>query len=162
MEKDDNITEPQGTGTEPQGDVDWKSESRKWEDRAKANKERADANEAAAAELKKIKEESMSELERLTKRAEEAEGKLAAANAAVQHSKDVAEVSAESGVPASLLEYCTDRHAMEAFAKEYGAAGRRPRSASRAPAGRTASGGTPDPADDDKREFVRNLLGNND
>lgn len=158
----DASTEPQGTGTEPQGDVDWKSESRKWEDRAKAQKERADANEAAAEELRKLKEASMSELEKLTKRAEEAEGKLAAANAAVQHSKDVAEVSASSGVPASLLEYCTDRPAMEAFAKEYGAAGRKPRSASRAPARRIAGEGAPDPADDDKREFVRSLLGNND
>lgn len=103
-------TEP----TEPQGaTTDWKAEARKWEKRAKENS-------AAAEELDALKTAQMSEQDRLVKRAEEAERKLAEANATIQHASDVADVSAQTGVPASLLQYCADRDAMEAFAKQFG------------------------------------------
>ena len=99
----------------PHGETDWKSEARKWEQRAKENK-------AARDELDALKAAQMTEQERLVKRAEDAERQLAEANAQIQHSKDVAEVAAESGVPAALLEFCANRGAMESFARKYGAA----------------------------------------
>ena len=114
-------TEP--TTTEPQGteEVDWEAkakelqaQSRKWEERAKANKAKADKWDA-------YEQEGMSEAEKLAKRAESAEAKLAQLEAEAQHRRDASEVSAASGVPEHLLSFCTDREAMEAFAKEYAA-----------------------------------------
>lgn len=102
-----------GKAQEPQGDgINWKDEARKWERYAKENK-------AARDELDALKAAQMTEQEKLVKRAEDAERKLAEANAAIQHAKDVAEVSAESGVPSELLGFCSSREAMEDFAKQY-------------------------------------------
>lgn len=105
--------EPQGT------EVDWEAkykeaveQSRKWEGRAKANKEKADRWDAQ-------QQEGMTEVEKLTKRAEEAEAKLAAYEADAQRRTDAAEVSKKTGVPVALLLHCADRADMEAFAKEY-------------------------------------------
>lgn len=105
--------EPQGT------EVDWEAkykeaveQSRKWEGRAKANKDKADRWDAQ-------QQEGMTEVEKLTKRAEEAEAKLAAYEAETQRRTDAAQVSEKTGVPASLLLHCADRADMEAFAKEY-------------------------------------------
>ena len=110
------VEEPQGTSAEPQGTdtTDWKAEARKWEKYAKENK-------AAKDELDAIKAAQMSEQEKLEQRVKDAESKLAAANARIQHAQDVAEVAAASGVPANLLEFCSDREAMESFAEQYGA-----------------------------------------
>lgn len=128
---------------EPQGapETDWKAEARKWEKYAKENA-------AARKELDALKAAQMTEQERLVKRAEEAERLLAEANAAIQHSKDVSEVSASSGIPAPLLEFCTDRDAMERFAKEYGAA-YQAHSAPAAPQTRLVTGGTAAPTNAD-------------
>ena len=105
--------EPQGT------EVDWEAkykeaveQSRKWEGRAKANKDKADRWDAQ-------QQEGMTEVEKLTKRAEEAEAKLAAYEAETQRRTDAAKVSEKTGVPAGLLLHCADRADMEAFAKEY-------------------------------------------
>lgn len=101
---------------QPQGaQTDWKAEARKWERYAKENASKA-------KELDDLKAAQLTEQERLVKRAEEAEAKLAEANAAIQHARDVNDVAAESGVPASLLEFCSDRAAMESFAEQFNAA----------------------------------------
>lgn len=119
MAENDVTTEQEPT-QEPQGaEVDWEAkykeaveQSRKWEGRAKANKDKADRWDAQ-------QQEGMTEVEKLTKRAEEAEAKLAAYEADAQRRTDAAEVSEKTGVPASLLMHCADRADMEAFAKEY-------------------------------------------
>lgn len=119
------VEQPQGSET------DWKAEARKWEKFAKENK-------AAKEELDALKAAQMTEQEKLVKRAEDAERQLAAANAAIQHSKDVAEVAAESGVPASLLEFCADRDAMEKFAEQFNGSQQPVHAAATAPASRIA------------------------
>ena len=119
------VEQPQG------GETDWKAEARKWERYAKENA-------AAAKELDALKAAQMTEQEKLVKRAEDAEAKLAEASAALQHSKDVAEVAAESGVPASLLEFCADRDAMEAFAEQFNGSQQPVHAAATAPASRIA------------------------
>ena len=119
MAENDVTTQEQPT-EEPHGEeVDWEAkykeaveQSRKWEGRAKANKEKAEKWDAQ-------QQEGMTEVEKLTKRAEEAEAKLAAYEAQTQRRTDAAEVSEKTGVPASLLLHCADRADMEAFAKEY-------------------------------------------
>ena len=117
---------------QPQGnETDWKAEARTWEKFAKENK-------AAKEELDALKAAQMTEQEKLVKRAEDAERQLAAANAAIQHSKDVAEVAAESGVPASLLEFCADRDAMERFAEQFNGSQQPVHAAATAPASRIA------------------------
>ena len=120
----------------PQGaaETDWKAEARKWERYAKENK-------AAKDELDALKAAQMTEQERLVKRAEEAERLLAEANAAIQHSKDVSEVSSKTGIPAQLLEFCSDREAMEQFAERYGGIPQQTHSAPTAPHTRIVSGG---------------------
>ena len=132
-----NATEVQATTVEetPQGatETDWKAEARKWEKYAKENA-------AARKELDALKAAQMTEQERLVKRAEDAERKLAEAEAAVQHSKDVSEVSAANGIPAQLLEYCADRDAMERFAEQYKAAMGKVPSAPTAPQTRLVAG----------------------
>lgn len=129
-------------GTEPHGDaVDWeakykeaKAQSRKWEERSKANKEKADKWDA-------YEQEGMSEAERVAKRAEEAEAELARLKADAQRRADAAEVSKASHVPESLLLYCTDRDAMEAFAREYAEAVQDVPAAPPAPSSRVIRGG---------------------
>lgn len=86
-------------------------QSRKWEGRSKSNADKAKRYDELAAQ-------SMTDAEKLdaaSKRAEEAESKLAAYEAEVKRAKDAAEVSEATGVPASLLTE-TDRKAMEAQA----------------------------------------------
>ena len=125
---------------EPQGaETDWEArykeaveQSRKWEARAKANKDKADRWDA-------YQQEGMSETERLTQRAEAAEAELQALRADAQRRTDAAEVSAETGVPTSLLLHCADRADMEAFAKEYASETRVP-TAPRAPETRIQRG----------------------
>lgn len=86
-------------------------QSRKWEGRSKSNADKAKRYDELAAQ-------SMTDAEKLdaaSKRAEEAESKLAAYEAEAKRAKDAAEVSDATGVPASLLTE-TDRKAMEAQA----------------------------------------------
>lgn len=84
------------------------AQSRKWEERSKANADKAKRYDELAAQ-------SMTDAEKLdaaVKRAEDAESRLAAYEAEAQRAKDAAEVSEETGVPASLLTEA-DRKAME-------------------------------------------------
>lgn len=87
-------------------------QSRKWESRSKSNAERAKKYDELAAQ-------SMTDAEKLdaaSKRADEAEARLAAYEAEAQRAKDAAEVAEKFGVPASLLTE-GDRKAMEAQAQ---------------------------------------------
>ena len=105
--QDDQAETAQST---PEDATDWKAEARKWQDRAKANK-------AAADELAQLKEDSMTEAEKLQKRATEAEAKVAELEAANAHAAGVANVTKETGVPVELLEFCDTEENMKAFAK---------------------------------------------
>lgn len=105
-----------------QPETDWKAElervtaeleearkqSRKWEERSKGNADKAKRYDQLAAQ-------SMTDAERIdaeTKRADEAERKLAEYEAEAQRRKDAAEASEKFGVPASLITE-TERKAME-------------------------------------------------
>lgn len=89
--------EPHGNAApsaEPPADTtDWKAMARKWEKQAKENK-------AAADELAKLKEASMTEQELAAKRAEETEAQLREA----QRKLNVYEAAKTAGIDASLLE----------------------------------------------------------
>lgn len=96
---------PASAGTENAGDpIDWEAKykealghSRDWEKKAKANK-------AAADELEKLKESQMSETEKAAKRTQELEAQVAAYKAKEQQADWKAQVSAETGVPADVIE----------------------------------------------------------
>lgn len=106
----------QAQTAEPQGEAktqtDWKAEARKWEERAKKSL-------AAEEELAKLKQAQMTEQEKAIARAEEAETKLAQLEAEKARADAARRISGESGVPLSLLEFCTDEAAMEKFAALY-------------------------------------------
>ena len=126
------------------------AESRKWEGRSKSNSEKARKYDELAAQ-------SMTDAERAdaaTKRADDAEAKLAQYEADAQFAKDAAEVSEKYGVPASLLTE-RDRKAMEAQAKAIKAF------ADGQPSAQVFSGDGRKPerkAPDDMREYVKNLI----
>lgn len=100
--QDAGTTEPQGAG-EP---TDWKAEydklladSRKWERRAKDNAQKAKAYDELAAK-------SMTDAERAdaaTKRAEEAEAKIAEYERRAERAGIVSEVARQTGADAELL-----------------------------------------------------------
>lgn len=140
MAENENV--PQEPTEEPQGteQVDWEAkykelqaQSRKWEERAKANKDKADKWDA-------YEQQGMSEVEKLTKRAESAESELAQLRAASQRNADAAEIAESTGVPVSLLLHCADRADMESFAKEYAGIQKVP-AAPTAPSSRVIRGG---------------------
>ena len=118
---DENVTTQESTEQEPQGteQVDWEAkykeavaQSRKWEERAKANKDKADKWDA-------YEQEGMTEAEKATKRAEEAEAELATLKAERQHAADAAEVARETGVPVEYLTFCSSREAMQQMAEKW-------------------------------------------
>lgn len=91
--------DPANTGE----DIDWKAKfeeqrahSRKWEQRAKDNSK-------AAEELQQFKDSQLSEAEKAAKRIKELEAANAAYEAERQQNEWKAQVSKETGVPASLL-----------------------------------------------------------
>jgi hypothetical protein len=149
MAENENV--PQEPTEEPQGteQVDWEAkfkelqaQSRKWEERAKANKDKADKWDA-------YEQEGMSEVEKLTKRAESAESELAQLKAESQRNADAAEIAESTGVPASLLLHCADRADMEAFAKEYAGIQKVP-AAPTAPTSRVVRGSSSKPSTADQ------------
>lgn len=84
--------------------IDWEAKykealghSRDWEKKAKANK-------AAADELEKLKEASMTEQEKAAKHVKELEDKVASYETAKQRAEWKAQASAETGVPADVIE----------------------------------------------------------
>lgn len=101
---DTNTPEPDGKAPEEtQKETDWEAKyrdaiahSREWEKRAKENK-------AAADELAELKENSLTETEKLTRRAEKAEKALADYKAAEQANQWRQAAAEKHGVPASLL-----------------------------------------------------------
>lgn len=125
-------------------------QSRKWEGRSKSNSEKAKKYDELAAQ-------SMTDAERLeaaSKKAEEAEAKLAAYEAEAQRAKDVAEISEKTGIPAHLI-VGTDRKAMERHAEDIKAF------ASGQPTAQVFRQDGKKPgkkAPDDMREYVKNLI----
>ena len=67
-------------------------------------RQRDAANKAAADELEKLKESQMSETEKAAKRTQELEAQVAAYKAKEQQADWKAQVSAETGVPADVIE----------------------------------------------------------
>lgn len=125
MAENENVTtvETATAEVEPHGEqeVDWKAkyeetlaESRKWEKRSKENLDKAKKWDA-------YEQEGLSEAEKAAQRAEKAEAELAALKAEAQRNADAKEVATAAGIPESLLLFCSDREAMEAFAKAYAA-----------------------------------------
>ncbi len=103
---------------EPQ-EIDWqakyeemRSHSRDWEKKAKAN-------QSAADELQKLKEQSMSDMEKAEARANEAEKQLAAIKAEQERTESAKRVSNETKVPLELLLFLPDEQSMVEFAKSY-------------------------------------------
>lgn len=125
-------------------------QSRKWEGRSKSNADKAKRYDELAAQ-------SMTDAEKLdaaSKRAEEAESKLAAYEAEAKRAKDAAEVSEATGVPVSLITE-TDRKAMERQAEAIKAyASGQPSAQVFRQDGRKPGKRTPD----DMREYVKNLI----
>ncbi len=109
-------SEPAKTA-EPQG-TDWKSEARKWEKRAKENAEKADKWDE--------REKDAPTLENLQKQVESLKAEAKAAKAEAEHRTLLANVSAATGVPTSLLKGDTEEElkasaeAIAAFAKTSG------------------------------------------
>lgn len=95
--------DPAGTGE----DIDWK---------AKFEEQRAKDNSKAAEELQQFKDSQLSEAEKAAKRIKELEAANAAYEAERQQNEWKAQVSKETGVPASLLHGDT-LEAMSANAK---------------------------------------------
>lgn len=126
------------------------AESRKWEGRSKSNSEKAKKYDELAAQ-------SMTDAEKLeaaSKKAEEAEAKLAAYEAEAQRAKDAAEVAEATGIPASLITE-TDRKAMERQAEAIKAfASGQPSAQVFRQDGRKPGKRAPD----DMREYVKNLI----
>lgn len=125
-------------------------QSRKWEGRSKSNADKAKKYDELAAQ-------SMTDAEKLeaaSKRADDAESKLAAYEAEAKRAKDAAEVSEATGVPASLLTE-TDRKAMERQAEAIKAyASGRPAAPVFKGDGKKPDKKTPD----DMRTYVNNLI----
>lgn len=87
-------------------------QSRKWESRSKSNADKAKRYDELAAQ-------SMTDAEKLeaaSKRADDAEAKLAAYEAEAQRVKDAAETAEKYGIPASLLTEA-DKKSMEEQAR---------------------------------------------
>lgn len=148
------------TPEEPHGDdgKDYKalyeqaiSESRKWENRSKANAEKA---------------RKYDELESANKTLEERVSTIEAANKALETEKErarlVKEVAKATGVPESIVASlsATDEEAMTAQAKAIAENYKTPGGAPKVPeAGKFPKGPKADVGDDDKRRFVRELMG---
>lgn len=111
---DDSAQKP-----EPQAETDWKAEAEKWKAQSREWEKKSKANKKAADELEALKAEQMTEQERAVKRAEAAEAELAKMVAKAEHDDAAKRVAEKSGVPLSLLSYCADEEAMEAFAQEW-------------------------------------------
>ena len=90
---DPTAAEPHGAEQGGTPEIDWKAEARKWEQRAKANN-------AAADELAKLKEASLSEQELAAKRAEETAAELRE----TKRKLHIYEAAKTAGIDASLLE----------------------------------------------------------
>lgn len=102
-----------------EGTTDWEAKYKQAREHSREWERRAKANEAAAKELEQLRAASLTEQEQAEQRAQRAEAELAQLRSEARRRSDADEVGAETGVPASLLMFCADRDAMEAFAEEY-------------------------------------------
>ena len=134
--------DPAGTGE----DIDWK---------AKFEEQRAKDNSKAAEELQQFKDSQLSEAEKAAKRIKELEAANAAYEAEKQRNEWKAQVSKETGVPASLLHGDT-LEAMSANAKAID------QYAHPKPKGMPNQGKTPDgkAAGADERAWANDLFSN--
>lgn len=99
-------------GAEGQGEEYWKGNSRKWEGRAKEYYSKAKAYDELMA---KQKEEEPA-LEALQKKVATLESEAKTAREEAQHQTLLNKVSAETGVPATLIQGATEEE-MSAYAK---------------------------------------------
>lgn len=102
-----------------EGETDWQAKYETMREHMRDWEKKAKANQSAADELEQLKQAQMTEQEKEKARADKAEQELAALKAEQQRLADAREIAASEGVPSSLLEFCADREAMEAFAKAY-------------------------------------------
>lgn len=135
--------------------TDWEAKYKQAREHSREWERRAKANEAAAKELEQLRAASMSEQEQAEQRAQRAEAELEQLRAEAKRRSDADEVSAKTGVPVSMLLYCSDREAMEAFAEEYAGAHHVPAAPS-TPESRIVR---PDGAKPSNREMFAELLG---
>ena len=153
-----------GDPADPGEDIDWKAKfeeqrahSRKWEQRAHSRKweQRAKDNSKAAEELQQFKDSQLSEAEKTAKRIKELEAQNAAYAAERQQNEWRAQVSKETGVPASLL-HGDSLEAMSANAKAID------QYAHPKPKGMPNQGKTPDgkAAGADERAWANDLFSN--
>lgn len=99
--------------------IDWEAKYKEMRQHSRDWEAKARANQSAAEELEKLKAEQMTEQEKAIARAEAAESKLAQLEAEKAHAAAARKIADASGVPLSLLEFCTDEAAMEQFAAAY-------------------------------------------
>ena len=119
MQADPAQVDDSAQKTEPQAETDWKAEAERWKAQSREWEKKSKANKKAADELEALKAEQMTEQERAVKRAEAAEAELAKMVAKAEHDDAAKRVAEKSGVPLSLLDFCADEEAMEAFAQEW-------------------------------------------
>lgn len=91
-ENDEPKLEPQPD----EGGTDWKAEARKWEARSKANAEKARAYD-------ELQEQSKTELQKATDRADRAEAELKGLRQRSELEAARAKVAEETGVPSNLI-----------------------------------------------------------
>lgn len=135
-----------GDPADPGEDIDWK---------AKFEEQRAKDNSKAAEELQQFKDSQLSEAEKTAKRIKELEAQNAAYAAERQQNEWRAQVSKETGVPASLL-HGDSLEAMSANAKAID------QYAHPKPKGMPNQGKTPDgkAAGADERAWANDLFSN--
>lgn len=135
-----------GDPADPGEDIDWK---------AKFEEQRAKDNSKAAEELQQFKDSQLSEAEKTAKRIKELEAQNAAYAAERQQNEWKAQVSKETGVPASLL-HGDSLEAMSANAKAID------QYAHPKPKGMPNQGKTPDgkAAGADERAWANDLFSN--
>ncbi len=104
---------------EQQAETDWQAEAEKWKSLSREWEKKAKATKNAAKELEELKQAQMTEQEKAIARAEAAESELAELRAQAERHEAAVRISSEKGIPAELLEFCSDSESMEAFAAAY-------------------------------------------
>ena len=108
-EQNQNPAQDQGQQQqEEKKQTDWKAEARKWEARAKENSD-------AAAELQKLKESQMSELEKAQTRAQQAEAENKLLKAQKELSDYIESAATDTGAPIQFLKLLGDEDTVDQF-----------------------------------------------
>ena len=120
----EQMTEGAETATEAH---DWEAEASEWKAHAREWEKKAKANKSAADELQKLKDAQLTEAERLTKRAEEAETQLAQIKAEKERMEAASKVAAATGLTVEQVLMLNGKDAEElaeqakAFVPKFGA-----------------------------------------